>query len=139
LIANRRIALMLMNDYHMTHYTWMMPQWILCTLSLCGRVMILIYATSSLCVMYNVNCLQFVMCRTIMCYVLLQITMLCMWKTMCLKSINGCVEPIICGTSCICFGAQILVLLNGWVFYLVVIVVVVISNMSYQHMKATTS
>jgi hypothetical protein len=54
-----------------------------------------------------------------MCYVLLQTTMLCMWTIMCLEPINGCVEPIICDTSCKCdqcmsffFGAQILVLLN---------------------------
>jgi hypothetical protein len=26
LMANRRIAFMLVNDYHMTNFTWMMPQ-----------------------------------------------------------------------------------------------------------------
>jgi hypothetical protein len=26
LMANRRITLMSVNDYHMTYYTWMMPQ-----------------------------------------------------------------------------------------------------------------
>jgi hypothetical protein len=40
--------------------------------------------------------------------------------TMCLKQINGCVEPIIYATSCICdqcmsdlFGSQLLVVPNG--------------------------
>jgi hypothetical protein len=32
-------------------------------------------------------------------YVLLQTTMLCMWTTVCLEPINGCVEPIIYDTS----------------------------------------
>jgi hypothetical protein len=55
-----------------------------------------------------------------MCYVLLEITMLCMCVIMCLKLINGCVEPIICANSCIhdqcmsyLFRGQLLVLLNG--------------------------
>jgi hypothetical protein len=37
-----------------------------------------------------------------MCCVLLKITMSCMCGTMCLKLIYGCVELIICVTSCIC-------------------------------------
>jgi hypothetical protein len=56
LIENRCIALMSVNDYHMAHYTYMMHQLVLCNLSLCSRVAVLIYATSSLCVMYNVKC-----------------------------------------------------------------------------------
>jgi hypothetical protein len=55
-----------------------------------------------------------------MWYVLLKTTMLCMCRIMCLQPINGCVEPIICATLCICdqcmtylFGGQLLVVLNG--------------------------
>jgi integral membrane sensor domain MASE1 len=73
------------------------------------------------------------MCRSIIYYVLLKTTMLYMCRTMCLKPINRCVEPIICATSCICdlcmnylFIDQFLVLFNGWIFF--AIVVVVISN-----------
>jgi hypothetical protein len=57
LMANQYIVLTSVNDYHMTHYIWMMHQWVLCNLSLCSRVMVFIYTTSSLCVMYNVKCL----------------------------------------------------------------------------------
>jgi hypothetical protein len=60
------------------------------------------------------------MCSHIMCYVLLETTMLCMCRTIYLKPVNECVEPIIYTTSCIydqcmsyLFGAQLLVLLNG--------------------------
>jgi hypothetical protein len=63
-----------------------------------------------------------------MCYVLLQITMLCMWKTMCFKPIDGCVEPIICDTSCICDLANYLWYLMDEFFCLVAILVVVMSN-----------
>jgi hypothetical protein len=37
-----------------------------------------------------------------MCYVLLETTILCMLTAICLKPINGYVEPITCDTSCIC-------------------------------------
>jgi hypothetical protein len=37
-----------------------------------------------------------------MCFMLLETTMMCMCITICFKQINGCVEPIICPTSCIC-------------------------------------
>jgi hypothetical protein len=55
-----------------------------------------------------------------MCCVLLETTMLCMSRTMCFKQIYGCVELIICATSCICdqcitylFVFQLLMLLYG--------------------------
>jgi hypothetical protein len=57
LIANHRIALMSINDYHMTHYTWMMHQWVLCIWRLCSRVVQLICAILRFCVIYNVQCL----------------------------------------------------------------------------------
>jgi hypothetical protein len=44
-------------------------------------------------------------------YVLLQTTMLCMWITVCLEPINGCVKPIIYDTSAY--------VTNVWVFSLV--------------------
>jgi hypothetical protein len=73
-----------------------------------------------------------------MCYVRLETTMLCMWTTMCLELINGCVEPIIYDTSCIydqCMSffslvPKYLCYLTDEFFCLVIIVVVVISNMS---------
>jgi hypothetical protein len=57
-----------------------------------------------------------------MCFVLLKTTMMCMCRIICLKQINGCVESIICATSCICD--------NVCVIFFVAIVVVVISNTS---------
>jgi hypothetical protein len=54
LMANRRITLMSVNDYHMENFTWMMPQWVVYTLSLCTRVIELICAISNICVIYNV-------------------------------------------------------------------------------------
>jgi hypothetical protein len=55
-----------------------------------------------------------------MCFVLLQTTTVCMCRTICLKQINGCIEPIICATSCMCdqcmsdlFGGLLLVVPNG--------------------------
>jgi hypothetical protein len=54
-----------------------------------------------------------------MCFVLLETTMI-MCRTICLKQINGCVEPIISATSCMCdqcmsdlFGGLLLVVPNG--------------------------
>jgi hypothetical protein len=133
-LANRHITLMSINNYHMAHYTWMMTQWVLCIWSLCTRVVLLIGAIWSICVMYNVKCLWIVMCRRIffcdlcrkiMYYVLLEPTILCMCRTMCLKLINDRVKLIIYTTSYTCdhcmtylFDGQLLVLLNGWVFFL---------------------
>jgi hypothetical protein len=57
------------NCYHMAHYTSMMPQYGLCIWSLCSRVVVLICAIWSLCVIYNVKCLWFLMCSTNVCYV----------------------------------------------------------------------
>jgi hypothetical protein len=102
LMANRHIVLMLINDYNMTHYTWMMSQWVICIWSLCTRVVVLICTILSLCVMYNVKCLWFGMCRSIICFVLLESTMICMCTTIFFKQINRCVQPIICATPCIC-------------------------------------
>jgi hypothetical protein len=55
-----------------------------------------------------------------MCFVLSETTMMCMCRTICLKQINGCVEPIIYVTSYMCgqymsdlFGGQLLVVPNG--------------------------
>jgi hypothetical protein len=60
------------------------------------------------------------MCRTIMCFMLLEITMMCMCRTICLKQINKCVESINCANSCMCdqcmsdlFYGQLLVVPNG--------------------------
>jgi hypothetical protein len=76
---------MSINDYHLVHYIWMMSQWVLYILSLCNRVVVLICGISRLCVMYIVKYLWFIMCRTIMCFVLLQITIMCMCRTIWLK------------------------------------------------------
>jgi hypothetical protein len=63
-----------------------------------------------------------------MCCVLLETTMLCMSRTICLKPIDGCVELIICATSCICDLANYLWYLMDEFFCLVTILVVVMSN-----------
>jgi hypothetical protein len=52
-----------------------------------------------------------------MYFLLLKTTMLCMCRTMCLKPINRCVEPIIYATSCICdtlcFVVNVIVLISN--------------------------
>jgi hypothetical protein len=55
-----------------------------------------------------------------MCFMLLEITMMCMCRTICLKQINKCVESINCANSCMCdqcmsdlFYGQLLVVPNG--------------------------
>jgi hypothetical protein len=59
-----------------------------------------------------------------MCCVLLETTMLCMYRTMSLKPNYVCVHLIICATSCICdqcitylFVDQILMVLHVWIFF----------------------
>jgi hypothetical protein len=75
-----------------------------------------------------------------MCYVLLETILLRMWTTICLEPINGCVEPIICDTSCICDQCMSFFLVLKYLCYitdeffcLVVIFVVVISNICLVH------
>jgi hypothetical protein len=67
-------------------------------------------------------------------------TMLCMCRAMCFKQIYGLVELIICATSCICdkcitylFVGQLLMVLYGWVFLLLLILIVVISHICAVH------